>query len=129
MRLEKRLSELERTSVSDFPAIIVFWVECSGGHGQPIVERTSGATLVGAGNVWRGDDEPDADFDLRVYASQITGEIQPIMPRNDLDRVVAGWSKQAANELQETGGVSYETYEALAHKVSSSEAMERRRSN
>ena len=129
MRLEKRLSDLERTTVSDFPAIIVFWKECSGGHGRPIAKRTSGATLVGAGNVWRGNDEPEADFDLRVYASQITGEIQPIMPRNDLDRVVAVWSKRADKELQETGGVSYETYETLAHKVSSTEAMERRRSN
>lgn len=126
MRLEKRLTDLEQRTGTDTPALIVIRNVIGGGHAEPIEVLTRVAAVTGVGDVWQGEDEAADDFYVRVYAAQITGEIQPFMTRSDLDRVVAGENKEAAKELAATGSLSGETYERLAGQVSFKQAMARK---
>lgn len=126
MRLEKRLTDLERKTGKDQPALIVIRSVIGGGYGQPNTVTGRQANIFGVGKIWQGSEELDNDFYARVHASQYIGELQPVRSRGDLDRLVSRVSKRVATELADTGSVANETYEALAGQISLTEANRRR---
>lgn len=126
MRLEKRLTDLEAKSGTDTPALIVIRSVIGGGYGQPNTVTGRQANIIGVGKIWQGSEELDSDFYARVHASQYIGELQPVMSRDDLDRLVSRASTRAATELADTGSIADETYEALAGQISLKEALARK---